>query len=125
MAERRRVQRKDAAKQRTLRRQPTCDVAYFETELSKSSMRQVSADDIKSGRFLSTLAREYAESFQSLAASRPLAPQRKLKWASACSGSGADKLVLNAIREEYTRQGIQVSFETVFDCEINPGKQKC
>ena len=110
--------------QRELQRQPTCDPDQLQLLVRSCSERQVSAKDIMSGDFLSKLASENVGAFLNLAPSRQVAPARKLTWASACSGSGGDKLVQAAMASAYKEQGIAIEFETVFDCEIDTGKQK-
>ena len=111
-------------KKRSLGRKPTCDEDQTKAIKARSSARQVKADDIMNGEFLPKLAEENIQCFRELAPNREVGPARKLRWASACSGSGADKVVQKAMASAYKKQGIDIDFETVFDCEIDKGKQQ-
>ena len=111
-------------RQRDLRRQPTCDPCQLKLLVGRGSKRQVAASDIMNGEFLPKLASENVGAFLELAPSRQVAPARQLTRASACSGSGGDKLVQRAMASAYQSQGIAIEFETLFDCEIDTGKIK-
>ena len=111
-------------KQRGLERKPTCDEDQTRALVACSNARQVEADDIMKGNFLPKLAEENIPCYEKLAPGREVAPARRLKWASACSGSGGDKLVQKAMAAAYRKAGIDIEFETVFDCEIDTSKQQ-
>jgi len=111
-------------KQRGLERKPTCDEDQTRALIACASVRQVEADDIMKGKFLPKLAEENIPCYEELAPGREVAPARRLKWASACSGSGGDKLVQKAMAAAYKKVGIDMEFETVFDCEIDKAKQQ-
>ena len=110
-------------KQRGLKRKPTCDETQTRSLVESCGARQVVADDIMKGLFLPKLAEENIPCYEVLAPGRKVAPARRLKWGSACSGSGGDKLVQKAMAAAYKKAGIDMEFETVFDCEIDKGKQ--
>ena len=109
---------------RVLQRQPTCDAGTLASVAKRASLLQVSASDIMNGDFLPKLAVENIGAFTELAPSREVAPARVLTWASACSGSGGDKVVQAAMASAYKSEGVAVEFETVFDCEEDVEKQK-
>ena len=111
--------------QRRLRRQATVDPDVAKELARQWCQKQVSAHSIMNGDFLPALAEEYAAVFQQLAPDRALAPNRRLTWASACTGSGGDLLVQKAMQRAYNSRGIRgVEFATLFDCEADKKKRE-
>lgn len=115
---------KIARSQRSLRREPTCDAATLDAAVLRWGACQVSAEAIMNGDFLPQMAAAHVQAFAELAPGREVAPVRTLTWASACSGSGGDKLVQRAMATAYNNSGIAMNFKTVFDCEVDIGKRE-
>ena len=84
----------------------------------------VDAKSIVDGTLLRKLASEHAETFKSLAPSRPLCPPGRRYWASICSGSEGAHFVMKAANEEYLAQGIDADFVQTFACEIKSDKRE-
>ena len=97
------------------------------TMVGKLGQTVLPARQLRSMGGLTELAAEHYANFKKLLGptSRPIGPKRHLTFASACSGSAQDLVVLNVVKQALKEAiGPGFTYEYVFACEVVPWKRR-
>ena len=108
-------------------RQLTADPVTAQEVAQECSSRTVAAAALQNGTALPLLAQEHCNSFQQLfgpGSAGRLAPDRRITIGTACTGSAADILSLQALELAYQEHvpGFEVAY--TFNCEMSGLKRK-
>ena len=113
-----------AGSRRYLSQTPSVPEADVDLVRLQSVQKKLKSTELRGLDGLGALAKEHAAASNQLLGSggRTLVPNFKVRVATACSGSAADRVSMAAVKAAVSPVCPDFDFEYVFNCEIKPNK---
>ena len=114
-----------AGSRRYLSQTPSVPEADVDLVRLQSVQKKLKSTELRGLDGLGALAKEHAAAISQLLGSggRTLVPNFKVRVATACSGSAADRVSMAAVKAAVSPVCPDFDFEYVFNCEIKPNKR--
>ena len=114
-------------KTRRLAGHPSIDETTNIASVATLQKQELDANDVAKPTWLNNLAEQHLSNFKEAlqGSDRCIAPNRELRVATACTGSGAEAFTLIAIATAFRNTGFAhgLAFNYVFHCEKSKGKR--